>query len=196
MIAQILLLACSAAIGLPSTPEGTLAGVVVNASRNKEPAGRCEVVLRLRSEGQLVPFVETIADAQGKFVFTHLPLGKSLQYVPGANRDGVHYPGTPVALTPDRPRVDVEFTVCDAVAEPCPLVIREQEITLCPKPGALDVTESMVVDNPSNTCYVGAAAKEGEEPVTLRLAIPSNFGARRLRKSSMGGGLHWLRGNS
>ena len=176
MIAQFLLLACSVTVGLPSATEGTLAGVVVNVSRNKKPAGQCEVVLRLRREGQLVPLVETVADAQGKFVFTHLPLGKSLQYVPGANRDGVHYPGPPVALTPDHPRVDVRLSVCDAVAEPCPLVIREQEIILCPKTGALEVTESMVVDNPSNACYVGAAAKEGEEPVTLHLAIPSNFG--------------------
>ena len=82
MIAQILLLACSAASASPSTPDGTLAGIVVNASRNKEPVSRCEVVLRLRREGQLVPLVETIADAQGRFLFTPLPLGKNLQYVP------------------------------------------------------------------------------------------------------------------
>ena len=33
----------------------------------------------------------------------------------------------------------------------------------------------MLIDNPSAACYVGQAAGEGAEPVTLRLAIPAGF---------------------
>lgn len=186
MIAQLLLLACTVARASPPGVEGTLAGTVVNLSRNKKPASQCEVVLCLRREGQLIPLVETKADARGKFVFAHLPLGNSLQYLPGANRDGVHYPGLAVALTADRPRADVELSVCDALAGPCPLVIRKQEILLRPQPGALEVTESMIVDNPSKTCYVGSAVNGDQDPVTLRLAIPSNFERTTFEKEFYG----------
>ena len=33
----------------------------------------------------------------------------------------------------------------------------------------------MLIDNPAAACYVGQAAGEGAEPVTLRLAIPAGF---------------------
>ena len=63
------------------------------------------------------------------------------------------------------------------MTEPSPLVIRRQEISLRPEPGALSVTESILVENPTSTCYVGRAPQEGWEPVTLRLAIPAGLRA-------------------
>ena len=43
------------------------------------------------------------------------------------------------------------------------------------KPGALQVTESMLIDNPSSACYVGQAGSREAEPVTLQLDIPASF---------------------
>ena len=43
------------------------------------------------------------------------------------------------------------------------------------KPDCLKVTESLVLENPSHTCYVGKAAHEGADPVTLELSIPPEF---------------------
>jgi hypothetical protein len=39
----------------------------------------------------------------------------------------------------------------------------------------LYVTESILVNNPTTTCYVGRAGDEGSQPITLQLAIPSEF---------------------
>jgi len=173
--AGLLVAACSALGASSSAGEGTLAGVVLNVSRQRIPAGRAEVVLRVALGGQFVPFRETTADAQGRFLFEHLPLGKEYLYLPGANCDGIHYPGPRIQLTAEHPHTQVELTVCDAVTQPSPLVIRRQEIVIHPEPGALRVTESILVDNPTATCYVGQAADEAAAPVTLRLAIPANF---------------------
>jgi hypothetical protein len=41
--------------------------------------------------------------------------------------------------------------------------------------GALSVTESIIVDNPTQRCYVGACLQKDGEPITLQLSIPSNF---------------------
>ena len=54
----------------------------------------------------------------------------------------------------------------------------------------------MVVNNPSNVCYVGTAAKEGEEPVTLRLAIPSSFERTTFAKEFYGRRFTFTEGNS
>jgi hypothetical protein len=41
--------------------------------------------------------------------------------------------------------------------------------------GALSVTESIIVDNPTRRCYVGARQQDGGEPITMQLSIPPNF---------------------
>jgi hypothetical protein len=155
--------------------EGVITGTVVNASRGKTPEAGTEVVLRIRLSGEFVPFDQTKSDAQGRFRFGHVPLGKSYAYRAGANRDGVHYPGPALEITAERPSASVELAVFDSVAEPCPLVIRRQEIVLRHQPGALRVTESILVDNPTATCYVGRAGEKGAQPITLQLAVPSEF---------------------
>ena len=149
-------------------------GVVVRAA-DHTPVPRAEVVLRAKVDGQLLPVAETTADAQGRFRFAQLPADGATVYLPGANRGGIHYPGPSVRLSSLRRRAEVTLAVHDAVTFPNPLVVRRHTITLCPEPGVLRVTESMLIDNPSAACYVGQAAGEDVEPVTLQLAIPADF---------------------
>jgi hypothetical protein len=165
----------AAAAGAAARPQGSIGGVVLNATRGNAPVPQADVVLRIRAEGQLALFRETKSDAEGRFFFAHLPVGSAYPYLPGANRDGIHYPGPAMLLTAERPHAIVELTVSDAVAEPCPLVIRRQRVSLHPEPGVLRVDESLLVDNPSTGCYVGAAGPGHAPPVTLRLAIPADF---------------------
>jgi hypothetical protein len=154
--------------------DGMIEGVVVNAADQK-PVPRAEVVLRAKVDGQLLTVAETTADAQGKFRFEQLPADGMNDYLPGANRGGIHYPGPSVRLSSLRRRAEVTLAVYDAVTFPNPLVVRQHTITLLPEPGVLRVTESMLIDNPSAGCYVGQAAGEDVEPVTLQLAIPADF---------------------
>lgn len=155
--------------------DGVIVGTVINASRAKTPEAGSEVMLGIRLGNEFVSYDQTKTDARGRFRFERLSVGSSYTYRAGANRHGVHYPSPPLELTAQRRSVSVELAVCDAVAEPCPLVIRRQEVSLRHEPGAVSVTESILVENPSSTCYVGRAGEEGGEPVTLQLAIPSDF---------------------
>jgi len=175
MILAGLLAACCVVTGDAPAREGVIAGNVVNSSAGRSPAGPTEVVLRLHIDGQLLPYRQTTADAQGRFRFEDLPVGEQYQYAPGANWDGIHHPGPRLRLTPQRPRAEVELAVYDALTQPSPLVIQRQEVVICGEPGVLRVTETMLVDNPTARCYVGQAIEEGGEPVTLRLAVPADF---------------------
>lgn len=176
MIAMNLLAAGAIALA-NATPsgEGTLRGTVVNASAGDRPAAGAEVVLRVALQGQLAIIGETTADDQGRFLFQGLPVGPDYQYLPGANCDGIHYPGPRLVLTGSRGDATTQVTVYHALALPNPLVARQHEMVIRPEPGVLRITETIVVDNPTRMTYVGQPAHEGAAPVTLRLALPPDF---------------------
>jgi hypothetical protein len=184
--AGLLLLTCTVLAGQPALGDGTIAGRVVNGSQGKNRPCQTTVLLRIQSDGQFTPFRETVSNAQGIFRFSGLPVGDGARYLVGANQNDVHYPGPRISLTAAAPSALAELTVYDAVTHPSPLVIRDCEITLRPEPGALRVTESMVVDNPSSSSYVGKAAEPGAEPVTLQLAIPADFDQATFREEFYG----------
>lgn len=171
----VLFVVCAMPVQSAQPGEGSIGGIVRNGSEGELPVAGAEVVLRVAVDGQLMIAAEATADGEGRFLFAPLPLRSDLHYLPGASRDGVHYPGERIRLTPESPRAHVTLVVYDAVAEPCPLVARRHEIIVRPQPGALEVTETIVVDNPTSTCYVGRPASDGAEPVTLQLAVPSDF---------------------
>ncbi|MGA2616560.1 MAG: hypothetical protein ABSF26_03060 [Thermoguttaceae bacterium] len=173
--ATLLLALCPAIGGLFPPPEGMISGTVVNRSQGRNCPCRTTIMLRLRAEGQFVPYRETTSDAQGKFEFQRLPLGTAFRYLVGANQDEVHYPGPRVTLTTAQPHAAVELTVYDSITQPNPLAIRQYDITLCTEPGLLRITECLVIENRSTTCYVGKPPAAGAAPITLALGIPPDF---------------------
>lgn len=172
---QCVLAVCLLVPGQTNSDDGTISGTVVNASQGGVLSPAAEVMLRVRVDGQFIPVAETVADAQGNFEFDGLPVDERYLYLPGANRDGIHYPGPRIRLTAARHHVVTQLKVCDSISHPNLLVIRRFDVHIQTEPGALRVTESILVDNPTQTTYVGPSDGEGEEPVTLRLGIPSDF---------------------
>jgi hypothetical protein len=153
---------------------GRLEGVVVNGTAGGAPLAGVEVVLRAGEEGMLVPVEQTVSDAQGRFAFDDLPVAPGLIYLPGANRGGVHYPGPRVQFRAGAALTQTTLTVYEAVSAPSPLVAEEHELDLQVETSALRVTETLVVDNPTKTAYVGEVVNM-PAPITLRLAIPPGF---------------------
>ncbi len=175
MLSTILLLATLVGVEERPAVEGTLEGVVVNVSRDGSPVVGADVVLGVLVDGQFVSVAETTSDARGEFCFRDLPLDEELVYLAGANRDGVHYPGARLRLSRQSPRAHASLEVRDALAAHNPLVVRSHEILVEPESGALRVTETMIVENPTSLCYVGKPQREDHPPLTLALAIPSDF---------------------
>jgi hypothetical protein len=175
-----------------SSSPGAIEGTVVNGSANGQPAAGVEVVLRIREDGVFVPIGETTSDEKGTFSFRDLPVGHL--YLPGANREGVHYPGERVLLHRDEPVAQVQLAVYDTVADPSPLVAREHEIVLRPEAGKLEVTERLLIANSSLHTYVGRITT-GHMPVTLRLGVPSEFKRVTFHKEFFGRRFHLIKGH-
>lgn len=158
----------------PPEPAGTIQGVVLNGSRDEEPLEGVEVVLRAGSGHELIPVAATTTDRYGKFVFEHVPPDPTLAYLPGANCDGVHYPGQRVQLDPSNRVAHVTIVGFDTVTAPSPLVAERHEIEVTVEQQALKITEHLVIANPTRTTYVGQSMGNGP-PVTFWLSIPENF---------------------
>jgi hypothetical protein len=151
-----------------------LEGIVVNGTHDEVLVTGAEVVLRAGSDAALEPVAKTVTDRDGRFVFDNLPVEPGLIYLPGANHDGIHYPGGRFRSPLATPATPVKLTVFDALAAPNPLVAERHEIDVQVKTAVLTITETLVVHNPSLTTYVGAAG--GDSPhETLALAVAPGF---------------------
>lgn len=175
MTSQLVLAAALTLLGQTNPTVGSISGIVHNASQDGAPVSGAEIVLRVKLEGQFVIAAEGTTDEQGRFVFGDIPADPDYIYLPGANRDGIHYPGPRVRLNAETPHARVKLEVHDTVADPSPLVLRRHDITLHPEHDALRVTETLVIENPSARTYVGQPAREGGRAATLHLSIPSDF---------------------
>lgn len=175
MVALKLALWLGASWAGASSSTGDISGVVVNASQGGAAVPRAEVMLREMQDGQFVLRAETVADEAGRFHFDDLPLGRQHLYLPGANRDSIHYPGPRLQLIGTQPHGQVTLEVRDTLKQPSPLVCKKFEVQVRPESGVLQVTESLLINNPTATTYVGQPAEEGAAPVTLSLSIPREF---------------------
>ena len=179
-IAIILLCAALAAVSPPAVA-GTIQGTVVNTSSGSPVPCQVAVILQVQVKRELVPYRDVVSDKQGRFSFQRLPVGDGVVYQAGATRHGVFYPGPRIRLTDRQPTAYTGLSVCDAVAGPNPLVLKKMDVTIRPETGLLKVTESLLLENPSHTCYVGEAAHDGADPVTLGAFHPARFRADDLR---------------
>ena len=147
--------ALAAATALGGTIDGTVVNTTSGAARALPVRGRAASAV----QGAIRALCMVATDKQGRFRIGELPLGEKYLYLIGANRQGVFYPGPRLTLTDLHPAARVELAVCDAVTRPNPLVLNKMEITIRPETGLLKVTESLLIDNPSRTTYIGEPAR-------------------------------------
>jgi hypothetical protein len=154
---------------------GSIRGVVVNGSRDFAPVAGAAVVLRVQLDGDFVVAAETTADNQGRFQFSGIPADASYVYLPGANRAGVHYPGARLQLSERQPNAAVRVVVRDTSTGPSPLRLRQFDLAIQRLDGALQVSETLEIENPTAFTYIGQPQGAGSRATTMALGIPSNF---------------------
>jgi len=174
MNTALMLVSLCVAASYPTSEVGSISGVVVNGSHREEVIANAEVVLRAIENGAATPIAETTSDEYGRFKFEELPIDQSRLYLPGANLNGVHYPGPRVRLTADQQTSNVKLVAFETVEEPSPLIAKKYELTVAASAGVLEITESMLIENPTQSTYVGKKTRK-TAPVTLRFSLPEDF---------------------
>lgn len=164
---------------------GKVGGLVVDGSHRDQPLAGASVVLRGVVDNQLVPLAETTADEHGHFEFTDLPVSPAALYVAGVNRDGVHYPGPRLALFPDHVEERVRLVAYEGLRHPSPLVAVRHDIDIQASAQFLEITESIVVMNPTLRGFIGDPGQVAE-PTTLELRPFPGFETVTFHNESLG----------
>jgi hypothetical protein len=175
MIGWIAVAVCCAISAASDGAQGVIGGTIVNGSQGRSPVAGVKVVLRAEVEGSLIPIAETTSDDLGRFEFAQLDGARDLVCLPGANYQGIHYPGRRVSGIGLRPIAAQTIAVYETVAEPSPLIVARHEMDVRSEVGVLVVSETMIVDNRSLKTYVGSETTDGQTAATLRLSIPPEF---------------------
>jgi hypothetical protein len=170
-----IVIAVGCSLSAPADGGATVEGLVVNGSRGMATVPGAVVVLRAEHQGAMTPVAQTTADAGGRYRFEQLSFPDGVVCLPGANHQGIHYPGRRVTIGSRTAATDQNVVVYETVADPSPLVTVRHEIEVRPETGVLEVTETIQVANRSLQSYVGREIVAGEPPATLRLSIPPQF---------------------
>ncbi len=168
-----LLLALTAAEVAPEAT-GKIQGVVLNGSRGNAPIAEADVLLRAGLGDPVESVAETKTDKNGKFAFKEVPLDPALVFLPGVERDGVHYPAKRLRLNRTNPNAEIVIQAFDGIQSPSPLEALRHEIRVTIEPQVMLISEMILVANRSDRAYVGESIGE-DPPVTLRLSVPANF---------------------
>lgn len=160
--------------GLVRAEGARIEGIAVNGTQNDKPLAGTDVVLRGGEEGALQIVAQAVTDQSGRFVFDKLSTAPGLIFLPGVNHQGIHYPGSKLRLSGASSPAFVKLIAFDAVAAPNPLVADLHKIDIEIQESALKVTETLTVNNPSLTTYVGQP-ESGTPLTTLSLLIPDGF---------------------
>jgi hypothetical protein len=150
-----------------------LEGTVRDGTHGGIPVAGAEVILHGELDGEKLALGKTVSDSQGHFVFYDLPDKPGLVFVPGANHGGVHYPGPRLRFLDVAAQSPVDLTVFDAVQSPSPLIAERYDLEMVVKSGVVEITETILVDNPTKTTFVGQ--HNGMFATTLSLSIPDGF---------------------
>lgn len=182
-----------AALGLillafPGAPRaattGIIKGVVINQSTGEPQPGAEVTLLGALSDGSEPLTRSVTSDERGRYRFADLPTGSDRFYALDVLHDGGLFSGRAVTLpddTDEKPVVTTKIRVWDSVTDPSVILIARTNLFLSRgEDGAMDVIESVTVNNLSDRAYIGRGMADGgteDGPVpSLGFALPG--GAR------------------
>ncbi|MFQ5639382.1 MAG: hypothetical protein ACE5IR_15465 [bacterium] len=163
---------------------GTVYGYLFNRSiesalpdnaRPKHRVSGQDVVLYSYLDGKSAEGVRphAVTDANGRFEFTGLAIGKRFAYYPGSVFQGVEYYGEIVALAPDTVQKRSDVPVFESTGSDSALSAVMHHIILKPAIGALEVREVTLFANRGRHTFVGnAPAGPPGKNIVLRIDVP------------------------
>lgn len=123
-------------------------GTVVNRTTGKPQAG-VSITLIKPGQGGMRTIGNTVSDATGHFVFRKDEPGGGPQLLQ-ASYKGVNYNKL---MTPNIPTSNVELDVFDATTSPTVAHVAQQMLLIEPNSGQIAVSETVMVQNDSNTTF-------------------------------------------
>lgn len=188
LIPTLIALGVTAIAGLPalSTPElagepgarsagqtGRLAIRVRQGTEGAPPRSGGAIELHLFHQNQLVRSVDLTLDEMGLAMVEDLPIDLRLRPLVRVEHSGVVYQESGPAIEPANPSVSMDVVVYETNTEMPSWRVASRQVIIAPSEGKVLVTESVYVDNPADTTWLGEGRTVAEKMTTVRLGLPA-----------------------
>lgn len=190
LIPALIAFGVGALTGAPAASTPDLAGGEPTA-RAAEPTGRLAIRVRQGTEGgpsrsggaielhlfqqnQLIRSLDLTLDEMGLAMVDDLPIDLRLRPLVRVEHSGVVYQEAGPAIEPANPSVSMDVVVYETSREAPAWRVASRQVIIAPSEGKVLVTESVYVNNPADTTWLGEGQTVSEEKLTtVRLGLPA-----------------------
>lgn len=157
---------------IESGPTGSLAIRGVQGTKGGPEVGPDEVEVVLFHQNQPVHQVKTKLGDNGVVIVEKLPVAMAVRPVVRIKHADVLYQEIGPTMGPDKRDASMEVTVYETTDEPPPWKISMRHLAAERAPIGLVVTEMLVVENPADKTWLGAAADAQNRRTTVNITLP------------------------
>jgi len=155
---------------------GSLAITVVQGTRNGPPVGEIDVRIDLYHQNNPIYEMHAGTDASGVAMIGDLPVAVEVRPVVRVEYGGVSYLEVGPRMDSTAPDAVVKLTVYETTGDAPAWRVSMRHVLASRVPGGMFVEEMLVVENPSDSTWLGGEPDEEERRTAVRVGLPE--GAR------------------
>jgi hypothetical protein len=163
---------------------GSLTIAVVNATAGAKAPGAVPVMVELYKDDQVIDKNEAKLNEDGSLTIDSIPVSLGVTPHVKVTYQGVEYEAAGEVMDGTHPDQRIQVQVYDATETAPAWTIKMQHLITTPTVAGVQVTEMVVVDNPTDRSWVGKAGGDGKRQ-TLTFPLPA--GATNVQ---LGNGFH------
>ncbi|MCC6676427.1 MAG: hypothetical protein IT436_04725 [Phycisphaerales bacterium] len=159
---------------IASGPTGSLAIRGVQGTKGGPEVGADEVEVVLFHQNQPFHQLKTALDEHGIVVVRDLPMAMAVRPVVRIKHGGVLYQEVGPPMGADKKDAAMEVTVYEVTDETPPWRVSMRHLAAERGPGGVVVSEMLVVDNPADRTWLGAAPDRQNRRATVKITLPKD----------------------
>lgn len=157
---------------LKDGPKGMLAIRAVQGTKDGPPVRGDEVEIGLFHREALVKRLSGRLDDHGELLLGDLPVGLAITPVVQIKHAGVTYQESGSSMDATKPGANLDIIVYEVSETPPPWKVALRHMVVEPAESGFAVSETLVVENPSDRTWIGAPADEHNRRATIPIHLP------------------------
>ncbi len=155
-------------------PRGSLAVQVVQGTAGGAPVGDVQIRVDLYHTDKPIWQLNANLDKNGMAMLGDLPIAVMVRPVVWIEYDGVKYVEVGTAMDESNPDTALKLTVYETTREEPEWYISMRHMMISIVPEGTVVSETLVVENPSDATWYGGEPMRGEKGTTVRVQLPKD----------------------
>jgi len=159
----------------PPSATGSIAVRAVQGTPGAPAIGRVPVEVELQHRGMTVNTIKTQTDEHGIVMLEDLPVSMGLEPIVRVQYADLTYQVAGGLMDATHPQQQIDVTCYEPTAEAPPWKVQMRHVMISPTPQGLQVTEVMVIENPTQRTWTGIPASAGSgssKALTTAFTLP------------------------